>query len=329
LIRGLYTAAAGMLTMQRQQESLSNNLANINTPGYKEDEGVIRSFPEQLIMRIRDQQGPDIQGWPNPLGQPVPIGGLHTGVYMSEALPNFAQGDIQQTDNPYDIALTDNLPVPENPAQINGKPVQPKLFFMVAKLENREQLTGPVQVEQIRYTRSGNFNVNPDGYLVTADGYYVLDRERQPIQINNLPDGFGNTLNVGQDLKISATGGLYYPNPADPAGRDVPLTNPNSLDMVEIGLTRVDNPYELVREGNNVYRYQGAAQLEPIDPADPAVNGYFALRQGWIERANVNPTRTMTDMLAVLRAYEANQRVITTLDGTMDKAVNDIGRVNG
>ncbi len=326
MIRGLYTAASGMLALQRRQETLANNLANINTAGFKEDEGVIRSFPEQLISRIRDKQAPDIQGWPSIPGQPVVIGTLHTGAYMSEALPNFAQGDIEQTDQPYDVALTDNLPVdPNTPFTVNDKPVQPRLFFSVARITDPQQLTQPVDPANIRYTRNGNWSVNSEGYLVTSSGYYVLDQANQPIKLNGRTGPNGELLDAGRGVKITSSGEILIPDPNGPEGTYLP-NDPTA--PLRLGLKVVNNPYQLVREGNDVYRWAGDGQPADVDN-DPELSRYYTLRQGWLERSNVDATRTMTDMMTVLRAYEANQRVITTLDQTMDKAANEIGRVNG
>lgn len=146
MIRGLYTSASGMLALQNRQESLANNLANINTPGFKQDVGVMRAFPEQLLSRMNDQEGLDVPGVPTMPGQPAIIGRLHTGVYMSEALPNFAQGDIEETRNPYDLALMDNI----QPDQDGN---ERRLFYSVARIED---VTQPAQEEDIRYTRNGN-----------------------------------------------------------------------------------------------------------------------------------------------------------------------------
>lgn len=306
-----------MLALQRRQETLANNLANINTPGYKQDEGVLRSFPEQLISRIRDAEGPDVQGLPNFTGQPVTIGRLHTGVYLSEALANFAQGDITETNNPYDVALLDNL----EPVDMNGQAVERRLFFSVARMEDPTQ---PVaDPAQIRYTRNGNWMVNQEGYLVTADGYYVLDHANRSIRVNSDPNITGNGVNVGGKLKVSETGELLMPDPNGAEGQYIPLDPATSP---RLGLKVVTDPSQLVREGNNLYRWEG--QNAPIDvTADPTLEGFYGVKQGWSERSNVDAMQTTTDMMTVLRAYEANQRVITTLDGTMDKAVNEIGRV--
>ncbi|WP_301170386.1 flagellar hook-basal body protein [Brevibacillus nitrificans] len=322
MIRGLYTSASGMLALQNRQESLANNLANVNTPGFKQDMGVMRAFPEQLISRIRDQEGPDIAGYPNLDGQAAVIGRLNSGVYMSEALPLFKQGDITETRNPFDVALLDNL----QPDQDGN---ERRLFYSVAKLEDAAQ---PAQPEDVRYTRNGNWSVNSDGYLVTADGYYVLDNDRQAIRVNDPVTG----LNIGQGLKISRLGELQY---EDPVTKDL-VTMPNNL---RLGLSVVTDPLKLVREGTNIFRYEGEGQIEALDEAEandqaaiaagqytvPTVAGRYGTQQGWIERANVDPMQTITSMMSALRAYEANQRVITTIDGTMEKAANEIGRVNG
>ncbi|MDH4618010.1 flagellar hook-basal body protein [Brevibacillus sp. AY1] len=322
MIRGLYTSASGMLALQNRHEALANNIANINTPGYKQDVGLMRAFPEQLISRIRDQQGPDIQGMPTMNGQAAVIGRLHTGVYMSEALPVFGQGDIAETRNPYDVALMDNLQRDED-----GN--EQRLFFSVAKLED---LTQPADPEQIRYTRNGNWDVNFDGYLVTPDGYYVLGNDNQAIRIND-PAG----VKVGDLLQIGLQGELMY---KDPAGE--PEDPPVLMDQ-RLGLAVITKPQMMVREGTSVFRYEGdiapaaleEAEIEDLtafgagEYANPLIAGRYGLKQGWIERANVDPAQTMTDMMAVLRAYEANQRVLTTIDGTLDKAANEIGRVNG
>ncbi|WP_139491112.1 flagellar hook-basal body protein [Brevibacillus dissolubilis] len=302
MIRGLYTAASGMYALQNRQEVLANNLANVNTPGYKETEGVIRSFPEQLIARIRDNQVPSIPGVPTMPGQPVNIGRLHTGAYLSESIASFAQGDIVKTDNQFDIALTDNLPYPQDPARVNDKPVQPKLFFSVARLDDP---ANPAPQDAIRYTRNGKWNLNDEGYLVTMDGYYLLDQNNQPIQVQDVP------TSASRDITVSSEG---------------VITLPDQQTRVTLGIKVANNPYEMVNDGGNVYRYGGQGELANVMD-DPNNAGFFAVRQGWMERSNVDPTRTMTDMMTVLRSYEANQRVISTIDGTMEKAVNEIGKL--
>ena len=65
---------------------------------------------------------------------------------------------------------------------------------------------------------------------------------------------------------------------------------------------------------------------EPVDGATEK-EAVGAVRQGYLEQSNVNVVQEMTQMIAITRAYEANQKIIQTMDGTLDQAVNSVGRV--
>ena len=95
MFRGFYTAASGMYTQQRKTEMLTNNMANVNTPGFKADQSSIRAFPEMLLQRL--------ESTPSPAGNSE-VGAVNTGVYMQESIPRFIQGDLRQTDLPTDLA---------------------------------------------------------------------------------------------------------------------------------------------------------------------------------------------------------------------------------
>ncbi|WP_312109619.1 flagellar hook-basal body protein [Brevibacillus reuszeri] len=338
MIRGLYTSASGMLALQNKHESLANNLANINTPGFKQDLALMRSFPEQLISRVRDNTGPDIPGIPNMGGQAAMIGRLNTGVYMSEALPVFSQGDIEETHNPYDVALMDNI----QPDEVGN---ERRLFYSVAPIDD---LTQPADDGNIRFTRNGNWSVNAEGYLVTAEGYYVLDNANMAIQVNKNPDDSTAAANenAGKNLRIDDKGKLWIEYLENTPGQPT-ATRLEELNAT-LGLNVIADPSrKLVREGSDRYRLDGqfdvANDVEKIETAlqadidalannvynDPKVRGRYGVQQGWQERSNVDPAQTITSMMSVLRAYEANQKVITTIDGTLEKAANELGRVNG
>src|SRR5690625_3809696 len=94
-----------MISQQRQQEMISNNLTNANTPGYKADQATLRSFPELLIRQMGTKTIPTTNGLKLPVNRA--IGGLHTGVYAQESIPNFEQGSIRETGIETDVALVD------------------------------------------------------------------------------------------------------------------------------------------------------------------------------------------------------------------------------
>ena len=158
MLRGFYAAASGMKTQQRRQETLANNLANAQTPGFKQDQAAIRAFPELLINRVGKETIPTTR--PFSVQERQPIGALNTGVYVQETIPDHQQGGLRETGMATDLALV-NVTLPD---ETGG------LFFTV---EN--------QAGDLRYTRNGNFTVDGEGYLTTNQGYYVLDQAGEPV----------------------------------------------------------------------------------------------------------------------------------------------------
>ncbi|MCQ6279920.1 flagellar hook-basal body protein [Bacillus sp. EB600] len=153
MFKGFYTAASGMLAQQRRTDMLTNNMANANTPGFKEDQSTLRAFPDMLLELMNGQT----PGGPK-------VGSLSTGVYMQEAIPRFIQGDMKETDNKTDMALVD----------INANGLRGSVFFTV------QDPSG-----QPRYTRNGNFTLDAQGYLTTGNGQYILDTNGKPIQLSS------------------------------------------------------------------------------------------------------------------------------------------------
>nr|WP_255437447.1 flagellar hook-basal body protein [Thalassobacillus sp. CUG 92003] len=195
-MRGFYTAASGMIAQQRRQETLSNNIANANTPGYKADDGSMRAFPELLIQRMESNDIPTSRGLNLPVNQEV--GSLNTGVYMQEAIPSFEQGDVRETGNETDMALVQgNLPDEEG-----------SLFFTV-QTEDGE-----------RYTRNGNFTVDGEGFLTTNQGHYVLNQAGDPIQTG------------GMDFNVTNDGILQVDDQEIPLGLSY---SSNANDLVKEG----------------------------------------------------------------------------------------------
>ncbi|CAM4223338.1 flagellar hook-basal body protein [Paenibacillus phoenicis] len=299
MLRGLYTAASGMIAEQRRHDTVTQNIANLNTPGYKSVNTVARSFPEMLISLMGDKQS----------GNNKQIGKLVTGVFAEESLPAFTQGDLKETGKNTDFALISQLSL-NDPAtgepyafDASGKFVtedgeviyQPQAFFAVADNEGN-----------VRYTRDGSFTVNAAGELRTSTGYRVLDADGNPI-----------ILNAGLSVDTLSS---------DEAGNLTAVDNTGALvNLGALGITVVEQPYQLVREGNGVFRVadeEAAGVRELVAGADGAV-----VRQGYLEVSNVDTAQSMVDLLAAQRAYESNQKIIQYYDRSLDKAVNEIGKV--
>lgn len=151
----------------------------------------------------------------------------------------------------------------------------------------------------VLYTRAGNFMRMPDGQVVTADGRsQVLADDDNPLVIPaEIPDGA---------IQVSGTGVVQGP------GGD---------EIGTLRLARFDDPHEVEKAGDTLFRAVPGARAQALDPAATRV------RQGALEQSTTNPVVEMVDMIAAMRAYEANMQMIRFQDATLDRAVNDLGRL--
>ncbi|MDO7906534.1 flagellar hook-basal body protein [Paenibacillus sp. JX-17] len=294
MLRGLYTAAAGMITQQRRHDTDTQNVANINTPGYKQVNSVQRSFPETLISMMGG----------NPDSPDRRIGKLNTGVFAEESLSTYLGGTVNETGQNTDFALVSDLRVTD-PA--TGQPMafdeSGKYVSPDGQVTYKPEAFFTVQDEEgnIRYTKDGHFRVDGAGQLLSSLGDRVVDNTGNPI-----------TLTGGVSaLKVNEQGQLVNALTGTPTG-------------VNLGISVIDRPNQLVRQGEGNFM---------LDETDGAAARYMQagdsvqIRQGYLEGSNVDTAQTMVDMTAALRAYEANQKVIQFYDKSLDKAVNEVGRV--
>src|SRR5690606_9793123 len=142
----MYTATAGMLSQQRKHDTVTNNIANIDTPGFKQSRMVSRSFPEVLIA---------LQEGESTGAKRINMSRLNTGVLAEEALSVNIQGDLRDTGYPFDFAVISDITV-EGIQFDNGKAIvegervfQPQAFLTVLNGNNEQ-----------RYTRNGKFSVD-------------------------------------------------------------------------------------------------------------------------------------------------------------------------
>ena len=136
-MRSLHIAATGMLAQQTNVEVTSNNLANMTTTGYKRRRAEFQDLIYQNLRRVGSQSSDT--GSVLPSGAQVGLGVRTAAIYrISE------QGNLQQTENRFDLAIRGNG------------------FF---------QITMPSG--EVAYTRAGTFALSPEGTLVTAEGYIV------------------------------------------------------------------------------------------------------------------------------------------------------------
>ena len=154
VVKGMYTSGSGMKAQQWRLDAVSNNLANVNTDGYKRQQHSFKANPEMLIRR-RDDDGT----FRNPFGShdaaPL-IGKLGTGVELNELYTVFTQGAFKETESDFDLAL------------------EHRGFFSIDTPYGE------------RYTRNGSFQLGKEGFLETKEGYPVLGQDGPVrVQANN------------------------------------------------------------------------------------------------------------------------------------------------
>lgn len=156
MMRALYSAASGMEAQQFQMDTISNNLANVNTTGFRRNEA---RFQDLVYQELR-APGTPVGASVVPVGQDV---GLGVQVGSSEKI--FTQGNLMQTGNPLDVAI-----------QGDG-------FFQVTMPDGT---TG--------YTRDGSFKIDANGAIVTADGYFLQPQITVPQNAQQLQVGQDGTV---------------------------------------------------------------------------------------------------------------------------------------
>lgn len=150
----------------------------------------------------------------------------------------------------------------------------------------------------VKYTRDGAFVVNTQGYLVTKDGDYVLDQNGA---LNTDPNS-RIQLNPNAKITIDELGNIYQ----------------NDAQVASIGVVDIDDYNYIAKYGENLYDLEQGGQITASDAK---------VMQGCIEGSNVNVVDEMVKMITVARAFQAGQKVINTVDETLDKTVNQVGKV--
>jgi flagellar basal-body rod protein FlgG len=183
MVRGLYTAAAGMNVQQNNIDVTSNNIANVNTTAFKKDRA---EFADLMYQSLNYTANATSDNTYNPTGIDVGLGVRISGVQKS-----FMQGSLKQTGNDLDIAI------------------QGKGFFTVTNPNG-----------ETSYTRNGSFKKDIDGAIVTAQGFKLDPEIVVPNNLTNLSiaqDGTVSAMNPADGV-ISQLGQITLVDFINPAG---------------------------------------------------------------------------------------------------------------
>jgi len=253
MIRGLYTAATGMHSMQHQIDVISNNIANVNTMGFKQDRA---EFQDLMYETLNFTAGRTTETTVNPTGIDVGL-----GVKISGVQKNFLQGDLQLTSNTFDLAI-----------EGNG-------FFQVTDPEG-----------EIVYTRNGGFKVDAEGNVVNSQGYLLEPQITIPdnvIDVTIALDGTVTATNPTTNAEVNL-GQIEIADFINPAGLS-PLGDSLFAASEASGDPIVGNPS--TEQFGNVR--QGMVELSNVKLVDEMVNLITAQRAYEANSKAITTTDTM------------------------------------
>jgi len=172
-VKGIYTALSGAMAQSLQMDTIANNIANVNTPGFKRDAQV---FNEYLTANEKEQTGMPVPRIPASIESFYDMqGGDKSFVDAKGTFTDHSQGTLKHTGNPLDIAIDGDG------------------FFEIATPDG------------VKLTRAGNFTMDGNGKLVTKEGHFVLASGGDGAN----PDARSISLNGSEPLTVNDQGDIF------------------------------------------------------------------------------------------------------------------------
>lgn len=257
MLRSMYSGVSGMKGFQTKLDVIGNNIANVNTAGYKKS-----------TVNFQDLLNQNMSGSGT---NPLQVG---LGSKASSINTIYTAGSTMTTGVNSDLSIMGDG------------------FFVVQD---------PNNVDNKFLTRSGNFVVNANGELVTAQGYQVLDEDGAPIE------GLENV-----NFSIGSTGGI--------TGKRADGTD---ITRINIGIFSPPNPAGLSKVGGSMYQVTNASGGELVNGnIESVAEAGTQIGSGMLEMSNVDLTEEFTEMIIAQRGFQANSRTITTSDEILQEVVN-------
>lgn len=290
MMRGMFSAISGLKANQTMLDVTANDLANVNTVGYK---SARTTFQDSLAQLQRGAAGAtQTSGGSNALQ-------VGLGVQLGSVDNIMTGGAPQTTGNPLDVYI------------------QGAGWLRVAHGD------GTAVPTEFQYTRAGNLAINSAGYLMTQDGHYVIGRGATAT-----PDGAGgftyapNATDTyirippgSTDISIGQDGAVSYV--------DQDRASPTFGQRVVAGylaLAKFTNEGGLQRAGGSLWLESAASG--PAMIGTPNADGFGQTIAGMLEMSNVDLATQFTTMITAQRGFQANSRVISTSDEMLQDLVN-------
>jgi flagellar hook protein FlgE len=305
MMEAMGAAISGLEAQQTMLNTTASNLANVDTVGYKSQGTSFVDALSQTIAGGSSQTAQNAGSDPEQVGLGVSVGAIEN---------NMSQGSDESTGIATDLAIQGNgfFQVAASTASTGGAST------------NDVNSTPPgtsapeLNTNAIQYTRAGNFQVSPAGYLTTQSGQYVVGVPADPS--TGEPQ---NPTSGGQNTQ----GTLPIQIPSDAS--DVAIGNNGEVTYSEGGTQKVagyiqianfNNDAGLSRDGGSLWSAttaSGAATTFDV----PGGSGLGSVQSGELESSNVDMATEFANMIDAQNGYEADSKVITTADQMLQTLV--------
>ena len=293
MMSGMYAAISGLDAHQTMLDVTANNLANVDTVGYKAQSTV---FADQLSQLVAAGTGPNgFSAGTNPIqvGLGVQVGSINNVM---------TAGGVASTGNATDVA------------------VQGDGFLQVAN--GNPTVAAPGISNQPQYTRAGDLTFNSAGFLCTQTGQFVLGYKAQsasggytPVTTGSNPAQNAIYVPTGSTgISIGKDGSVSYID-----GNPTSSTYQQRVTAGYISLVTFPNEAGLNRDGGSLW--SGSSSSGAVQIGQPGSGNYGETISGELEQSNVDMGTEFTNMIEAERGYQANASTITTADQMMQTAV--------
>ncbi len=289
MMSGMYAAISGLDAHQTMLNVTANNLANVDTVGYKAQSAQFSDELSQLVQAGTSANGYSAGTNPLQVGLGTQVGSIDNVM---------TSGGVESTGNANDVAI-----------QGNG-------WLRVA---NGNVATTPPTFDATQYTRAGDLTFNSSGHLCSQTGQYVLGYGAQqnastgawsPVTSGTNPANNPIVVPPGSSLvTIGPDGGVVYQN-----------SSGATVTAGYISLATFPNQGGMQRDGGSLWSATAASGAETA--GQPGTAGFGQTISGELEQSNVDMGTEFTNMIEAERGYQANASTITTADQMMQTVVN-------
>lgn len=259
MMRSLFTAGSGMRAQQFNVDTISNNLSNVNTTGFKRDRA---DFQDTFYEHLQTPGAPANEATEHPTG--ISVG---SGVRIGATQSIQTQGSLKRTDGTLDMAI-----------EGDG-------YFQVLQPDG-----------STAYTRDGSFKLDGEGNVVNSDGLFLEPQFTIPEDATE--------VNIREDGTVSV----------------VTQGDTEAQEVGQIEVAKFVNPSGLKDIGSNLKEETTASGAPQV--LTPGQDGAGQVRQGVLEKSNVDVVDSMTKLITAQRAFEMNSRSIQTTDGMLQEVSN-------